>query len=207
MPNFKKTRGFSLRSGNKPSMSSFKMMGSTTPSPITRMSSFGIGQGTTPAPVKDAWADAKKKDPNLDKYVAERDKHEKGSAEYEKYQAKINAAHGKVRNQKTLKKDQANLKNKVEEIDAEETNATKTAADGITENLNNMEAPEVNKWASLASKAKGGLVSGLTGGLDAVYGTGQVLSDGQVVFSKKKKKEEGTETGEQKVDKIINKEA
>ena len=35
MPNFKKTRGFNLRSGNKPNMSSFKMMGSTTPSPIT----------------------------------------------------------------------------------------------------------------------------------------------------------------------------
>jgi hypothetical protein len=35
MPNFKKARGFNLRSGNKPNMSSFKMMGSTTPSPIT----------------------------------------------------------------------------------------------------------------------------------------------------------------------------
>ena len=35
MPNFKKTRGFTLKSGNNPSMSSFKMMGSTKPSPIT----------------------------------------------------------------------------------------------------------------------------------------------------------------------------
>ena len=35
MPNFQKTRGFTLRSGNKPSISSFKMMGSTKPSPIT----------------------------------------------------------------------------------------------------------------------------------------------------------------------------
>ena len=51
MPNFKKTRGFSLRSGNNPSMSSFKMMGSSTPSPITspaNMNNFGIGRSTSP---------------------------------------------------------------------------------------------------------------------------------------------------------------
>lgn len=35
MSNFKKTRGFNLKSGNKPKMSSFNMMGSTAPSPIT----------------------------------------------------------------------------------------------------------------------------------------------------------------------------
>ncbi len=39
------------------------------------------------------WADAKKNDPNLGKYVAERKKHQKGSPEYKAIQAKINAAY------------------------------------------------------------------------------------------------------------------
>jgi hypothetical protein len=39
------------------------------------------------------WAEAKKNDPNLSKYVAERKKHQKGSPEYKAVQAKINAAY------------------------------------------------------------------------------------------------------------------
>ena len=50
----------------------------------------------------DPYADAKKKDPNLDTYIAERKKYRPGSDEYEANQAKINAAYGKVRS-KTLK--------------------------------------------------------------------------------------------------------
>ena len=39
------------------------------------------------------WAEAKKNDPNLSKYVAERKKYKKGSPEYNKLQNKINAAY------------------------------------------------------------------------------------------------------------------
>jgi len=193
MPNFKKTRGFSLRSGNKPNMSSFKMMGSSTaPSPIT-------------SPYKDAEYDAAlAKDPNLGKHIAARNKHPKGSAEYEAEHAKVNAAYGKVRNQDTLKKDQALLENK-EEPDAKETNVTETAADNIVADA---ETQKVNKWKTGVSKVKGGLVSGLTGGLDAVYGTGKVLADGQVKFSDKKKKEDpDDETPQERATRLASREA
>tara|TARA_R100000700_G_C3174909_1_gene149619 strand:+ start:2465 stop:3235 length:771 start_codon:yes stop_codon:yes gene_type:complete len=48
----------------------------------------------------DPYAEAKKKDPNLDKYIKERGKHKAGSAEYEAVQAKINKAYGKKRDPK-----------------------------------------------------------------------------------------------------------
>jgi hypothetical protein len=205
---YTKGKKFQLRSGNNPM---FKSMGSTinessnTPAYLKQ---FGVGEGTSPAPVKDAWADALKKDPDLNKHVAERNKHEPGSVEYEKWQAKINAAHGKVRNQETLKKDQANLKNKIEEIDAEETNVTKTDADGITESLNNTETPEVNKWATAGKKGLGVAFQGLTGGLDATYGTGKVLADGQVVLSdKKKKKDPDDETPQERATRLASRDA
>jgi hypothetical protein len=202
MPNFKKTRGFTLRSGNKPSMSSFKMMGSSP----ANMRSFGIGEGTSPAPVKDAWADALKKDPDLNKHVAERDKHEKGSAEYEKWQAKINAAHGKVRNQETLKKDQDNLANKEEtKEDAEvstDDDATNIKADGGGGD----KASLIGKIGKGAKGVGGALFQGLTHGLDAVYGTGKVNVGNSITVSQPKKKKDD-KTGEEKVDEIINKEA
>ena len=47
-----------------------------------------------------AYAKAKKKDPNLDKYIKERKKYDAGSKEYEELQAKINAAYGKKRDPK-----------------------------------------------------------------------------------------------------------
>lgn len=197
MPNFKKTRGFTLRSGNKPS--GFKMMGSSPAS----MRSFGMGEGTSPAPVKDAWTDALKKDPDLNKHVAERDKHEKGSAEYEKYQAKINAAHGKVRNQETLKKDQDTLANKEETKEETEVSTDDDATnikDGSADNM-----PKVNKAATAGKKALGVAFQGLTHGLDAVYGTGKVNVDDSLVFTKPEK-EKDDKTGEEKVDEIINKE-
>ena len=69
----------------------FKMKGS----PMQR--NFGIG-----SPVKkiSSYAEAKKKDPNLDTYIAERKKHEPGSAEYESAQAKVNVAYGAKRSEK-----------------------------------------------------------------------------------------------------------
>ena len=182
MPNFKKTRGFNLRSGNKPNMSSFKMMGSTTPSPITSP----YKQKEINAEMQ---AESAKKDPRY------------GEMSFADYKKEVQR---QVKSKKETGSWDANNTDK-KNTDAKETNVTKTAADGINESVADEGAPKVNKFMSAASKVKGGLVSGLTGGLDAVYGTGQVLADGQVVFSKKKKKEEDNETGEQKVDKIINK--
>ena len=184
MPNFKKTKGFNLRSGNKPNMSSFKMMGSTTPSPIT--SPYKQKEITPEMQAKSAKNDPRYGEMSFEEYKKEVQRQVKSKKETGSYNAN-----------NTEKKD----------TDDKETNVTETAADGITESVTNEGAPKVNKFMSAASKVKGGLVSGLTGGLDAVYGTGQVLADGQVVFSKKKKKEEDNETGEQKVDKIVNKPA
>ncbi len=50
--------------------------------------------GKTPPPKKDPYADAKKNDPNLDKHIAERDKHKKGTSEYDAAQNRINKAYG-----------------------------------------------------------------------------------------------------------------
>ena len=52
--------------------------------------------GSAPKPKsskKLTWAEAKKNDPNLGAYVAERKRHKKGSPEYKAVQAKINAAY------------------------------------------------------------------------------------------------------------------
>jgi len=45
-------------------------------------------------PKKDPYAEAKKRDPNLDKYITERNKHKKGSDAYNAAQNKINRAYG-----------------------------------------------------------------------------------------------------------------
>ena len=64
------------------------------------------GTGTVLKPKKenkksnDPYAKAKKKDPNLNKYITERKKHKPGSDAYEAAQAKINAAYGKTRSSK-----------------------------------------------------------------------------------------------------------
>ena len=50
--------------------------------------------GGTSGSKKDPYAEAKKRDPNLDKYIAERDKHPKGSEAYNAAQNRINRAYG-----------------------------------------------------------------------------------------------------------------
>ena len=186
MPNFKKARGFSLRSGNKPSMSSFKMMGSTTPSPIT-------------SPYKQTdWAkmqaESAKNDPRYGEMTPEAYKKEALR------QSKSYKETGSYDANGTDKKE-------VEETPEEkETNVTETPAEGITEAVNNMEVPKVNKFKTAASKLGGVLTGAFTGGLDAVYGTGKVLKGGDISFQKNKKKKDD-KTGEEKVDEIINKES
>ena len=93
----------------------FKMKGS----PMQR--NFGIGSPTRKI---SSYAEAKKKDPNLDAYIAERKKHDAGSAEYEAAQSKINVAYGAKRSE-TLKA--AQIK-KVETKKAD-TRAKEQAAD------------------------------------------------------------------------------
>ena len=53
-----------------------------------------ITAGGTSGSKKDPYAEAKKRDPNLDKYIAERDKHKKGSEAYNAAQNRINKAYG-----------------------------------------------------------------------------------------------------------------
>ena len=198
MPNFKKTRGFSLKSGNKPSMSSFKMMGASNASPIT-------------SPYKNAeYEAALAKDPDLAKHIAARDKHKKGSPGYEAELAKINAAYGKERNQDTLKKDQALLENKKVALGppvdpkAKEVDVTETDADKITSE----DAPKVNKFKTGASKMGGVLAGAFTSGLDAVYGTGKVVAGGELKFSKDKKKEDpDDETPQERATRLASRDA
>jgi hypothetical protein len=196
-------KGFKMRSGNKPS--GFKMMGS---SPITKMSSFGIGEGTSPlniVPVNnpsssDPYADAKKKDPDLDKHIAERKKHKAGSKEYEAAQAKINSAYGTVRDQ-DLKA--AQIKNAGEEETKEDTEvSTDNDASSIMENAgNDSGGGKSSLMGKIGREAKGALgaaFQGLTHGLDAVYGTGKVNIGNNVTFSEPKKKKD-EKTGQDKV--------
>ena len=65
-----------------------KNTGTTTPKTETKTKT------KTKTSTGDPYAKAKKKDPNLDSYIAGRKKHAKGSAEYNAFQNKINAAYG-----------------------------------------------------------------------------------------------------------------
>tara|TARA_R100000544_G_C2224357_1_gene59652 strand:+ start:604 stop:1389 length:786 start_codon:yes stop_codon:yes gene_type:complete len=152
------------------------------------------------SPYKNAEYDAAiAKDPNLNKHIAERNKHQKGSAEYEAQQAKINDAYGKVRNQTTLKRDQDNL----ETPDAKETNVTETPADGVVEAVTEVEDPKA-KPKETSNKLGNVLAGAFTGGLDAVYGTGKVLKGGGDVIFKKPKKEKSLSDVEKEVDDKID---
>jgi len=66
-------------------------------------------------PKVDKFAEAKKKDPNLSKYVAERKKHKKGSPEYNALQNKINKAYGvsKRHGEKSIETKSTNRTNKI----------------------------------------------------------------------------------------------
>ncbi len=179
MPNFKKTRGFNLRSGNKPNMSSFKMMGSTTPSPIT-------------SPYKNTEYDAAvAKDPDLEKHIAERNKHKAGSAEYEAAHAKVNAAYGKERNQTTLANDQAKLENE-KETPEEINEETEVSTSDDAANIKAAVGRGGGKIGKGVKGALGAAFQGLTHGLDAVYGTGKVNTNNSVTFSEPKEKKDKT---------------
>ena len=185
MPNFKKTRGFNLRSGNKPNMSSFKMMGSTTPSPIT---SPYKQKEITP----EMQAESAKKDPRY------------GEMSFEEYKKDVQR---QVKSKKETDSYDANNTNTAgEETKTKED--TEVSTDDEIESIKGSEdggggASVMGKIAKGAKGALGAAFQGLTHGLDAVYGTGKVNTGNSITFSEPKKKKDD-ETGESKVNKIIN---
>ena len=196
-----KGKGFSLRSGNGPLP--FKQMGSS--SVMSGINNFGLVKHDSPLD-KLSWEDALKADPKLNDYVAERDKHEVGSAEYEAQQALINKAHGTERDQ-TLKQKQIDNLNKEKEKIADKNDNTINPDDVTTEK------EVVEKKGGGLGKVLSGIgkvgVGALTAGLDAVYGTGKVqfASGGGTRFvpgKTKGKKKDGKE-GEEKVNELLNK--
>lgn len=164
--------GFKLRSGNRPT---FVKMGSSP----ANMRTFGIGQGTSPyknekeLTDKEKYEQALKNDPNLNQHIKNRDKYEPGSEEYEKYQALVNKAYGKVRDQDLKKQQIAN-------VEKEKSNVEKKNEELNPDDIETKE--DIDKEQKSGSKV-GNILKGiakvgaaaLTGGLDAVYGTGKVV--------------------------------
>ena len=194
MPNFKKSRGFSLRSGNKPSMSSFKMMGSKAVSPITspaNMNNFGIGKSASP----------------LDFNPKGRTK-EEIKAEQKRLGVTADGVWGP--NSKAADK----AADKAAEDNAAEDNAKNTDEGG-----DNGDGNDNNQQANIntdSSKNKGGskfgdimkkvgqvAIAAGTGGLDAVYGSGKIIPTGSARLIKKKKDNEKIETGDEAVGRIL----
>ena len=172
--------GFKMKSGNKPSIA--KMSGA----PL-KVNNFGVGKNRSP--IKEgSYEDAKKKDPNLDKNIIARDKHKKGSAEYEKYQSLINKSYGKVRDKTALARDKKNLES--------QTNVEKKQKELDPADLagGQEEQQGMSKLGALGQIA----AQSLTGGLDAVYGTGKVGFGGGTRFSDKTKASDENKKNEKK---------
>jgi len=182
MPNFKKTRGFSLRSGNKPSMSSFKMMGSTTPSPIT-----------SPNKQRD-WTKTQAQSAELDPRYA------KLSPEDFKKEYLRQSGGGDPMDVYDYKGDKKEVE-ETKEPDAKEVNVTETPADGVVEAVTEVEDPKA-KPKGTSNKLGNVLAGAFTGGLDAVYGTGKVLKGGDDIFSKPKKEKSLSDVEKEVDDKI-----
>ena len=179
MPNFQKTRGFTLRSGNKPSMSSFKMMGSTKPSPIT-----------SPYKQKEVNAEMQAKSAKIDPRY--------GEMSPEEYKAEVER---QVKSKKETGSYNANNTDKVEEPDADVTNVTTTGADKIVAGKSKL-GGKIKKGLGQAGKV---LFAGFTGGLKEVYGTDAYMPNTVKAYDEDKDKDKDKKTGEDRVDEIINK--
>ena len=154
--------GFKLRSGNKPT---FAKMGSSP----ANMRNFGIGKGISPYKDVDyekMQKESAKKDPrygkmSLEEYTAEVKRQMKSKKETGSYDA-IGAYDAKG-NKKDKNTEKSNVEKKNEDLSADDLQS-------------NTEIKQKNKgkFANvLGNIAKVG-VGALTGGLDAVYGTGKV---------------------------------
>jgi LysM repeat protein len=193
--NYAKGKKFTLKSGNTPM---FKHVGSS-PSPITspaNMNNFGIGKGTSPL---EQSYEIKRGD-NLSKIA---------KANNTTVEA-LMAANPDIKDKNKIIAGQAlNLSSDAKEDGAptEDPTSTDNDASNIKDNLTREALPteegepKVNKFKTLVKKGAGRLVQGFTHGLDAVYGTGTVEAGGNVVFNKPKEKD--TETGEDKVNKLL----
>jgi len=89
-----------------------------------------MGNDTKKTPKKsDPYADAKKKDPKLDSYIKERNKHKKGTPEYNAQQNKINKAYGKGptnRSTTPKKEDKGNFVDAPKKTEPKKTEPKKT---------------------------------------------------------------------------------
>ena len=154
--------GFKMRSGNKPT---FAKMGSSP----ANMRNFGIGKGISPYKDVDyekMQKESAKKDPrygkmSLEEYTAEVKRQMKSKKETGSYDAMgVYDAKGNKKDKNTEK---SNVEKKNEDLSADDLQS-------------NTEIKQKNKgkFANvLGNIAKVG-VGALTGGLDAVYGTGKV---------------------------------
>lgn len=147
MPNFNKSRGFKLKSGNKMNMSSFKMMGSSTlPSPIT-------------SPVRKVGLDNTiPKEENSNFNIATASK-EQIIARQKQLGVKADGIWGKNSKAAEAKATGTDAKN-----NTEKELTTDPAVDGGSSKVK-VKRPGLG----------GVLVGALTSGLDAVYGTGKVM--------------------------------
>lgn len=182
--------GFKMRSGNKPT--------------FAKLRTFGIGKGTSPYKETD-YAKMQKKSAELDPRYADM-----SPEEYEK----------EVKRQVEMKKKTGSYdaKNAFSDKNTEEKKSDEkmTNTDPSNENKevsNAVGKPETQDKKGSRKKALGKIfdslgkigASALTGGLDAVYGTGKVKFAGggtKLEYSKDKNKKD-TETGEERVDKLI----
>ena len=154
--------GFKMRSGNKPT---FAKMGSSP----ANMRTFGIGQGTSPYKETD-YAEMQKKSAKLDprygemsleEYTAEVKRQQKMYEETGDYDAK-NA----FTNKNTEK---TNVENKNEELNPDDIETK--------EDIDNEQKSGSRVGQILSGLGKVGAAA-LTGGLDAVYGTGKIQYTG-----------------------------
>ena len=184
--------GFKMRSGNKPT--------------FAKLRTFGIGKGTSPYKETD-YAEMQKESAKNDPRYADMT-----LEEYEK----------EVKRQIEMKKKTGSYdaKNAFSDKNTEEnkSDAEITNTDPSDENKDVSDAvgkPETQDKKGNKKKALGKIfsslgkigASALTGGLDAVYGTGKVKFAGggtKLEYSKDKNKKDD-ETGEERVDKLIGK--
>ena len=161
MPNFNKSRGFKLKSGNKMNMSSFKMMGSssTMPSPITAR---GL-DGTTP----------KGKNSNFNVATSSKEEIIARQKELGVTADGIWGPNSKAAEAKATGTDT-------------KTNVTDVKNNTKKEVTTDPAADDDSSELKVKRPGLGGILAGaLTSGLDAVYGTGKVMPASARLIKKK----------------------
>ena len=185
-----KGKGFDLRSGNSPL--EFKQMGSSP----ANMNNFGIGKGISPykeddKEYKDNWGSYRKTDTGWE-YKKKGD--ENWSKATKTGGEAIEKKYGNQTKAEELKKKGEDYIDKIKgedssgDVIAEAGKGAKESGDEkLDKNSNESEEPvqppepEVKAKPDIGRKIKNTLIAGITGGLDAVYGTGKVIAAGDSV--------------------------